>query len=236
VRIGARGAEETTRIRQFHVPEIQVLIPERHSIGAHVPLPRDFSHYAPSASRLVSLARKINARSPTSRCRDTNPAPCRLTTTVRVSSENTHLSLSLPMIRMEYDICAIHGGLTRYCEECGLLTVWRRSPETLTPARRVSTRRKPEGGARDGGRVGDRGRDQGRGGGERKTEGPCDVGRCDGRNREARAGKSELLRMREDGGVRGMCIVKGKSPPWRKLRAWNVAVRSGIFAGMRSAG
>lgn len=23
----------------------------------------------------------------------------------------------------EYDICAIHGGLTRYCEECGMLTV-----------------------------------------------------------------------------------------------------------------
>jgi PilZ domain len=27
----------------------------------------------------------------------------------------------------EYDICAIHGGLARFCNECGLLTVWRRS-------------------------------------------------------------------------------------------------------------
>jgi len=26
----------------------------------------------------------------------------------------------------EYDICAIHGGLPRFCDECGFLTVWRR--------------------------------------------------------------------------------------------------------------
>jgi hypothetical protein len=44
------------------------------------------------------------------------------------------------------------------------------------------------------------------------------------------------VRTEEFGEDIGMCIVKGKSPPWRKLRAWNVAVRSGIFAGMRSAG
>jgi hypothetical protein len=29
----------------------------------------------------------------------------------------------------EYDICAIHGGSARFCNECGLLTVWRRSTE-----------------------------------------------------------------------------------------------------------
>ena len=29
----------------------------------------------------------------------------------------------------EFDVCAIHGGLVRYCAECGFLTVWRR-PET----------------------------------------------------------------------------------------------------------
>jgi hypothetical protein len=39
----------------------------------------------------------------------------------------------------EYDVCAIHGGLTRYCEECGLLTVWRQSSEAMPAARRVKT-------------------------------------------------------------------------------------------------
>jgi len=34
----------------------------------------------------------------------------------------------------EYDICAIHGGLARFCEECGYLTVWRQSHEVM-PAR-----------------------------------------------------------------------------------------------------
>lgn len=29
-----------------------------------------------------------------------------------------------------YDICPIHGGLARFCNECGLLTVWRRSTES----------------------------------------------------------------------------------------------------------
>lgn len=33
----------------------------------------------------------------------------------------------------EYDICAIHGGLARFCNGCGLLTVWRRSSQS-TPA------------------------------------------------------------------------------------------------------
>ncbi|HXX13897.1 MAG TPA: PilZ domain-containing protein [Candidatus Eremiobacteraceae bacterium] len=31
----------------------------------------------------------------------------------------------------EYDICAIHGGLARYCNHCGLLTVWSRSHEVM---------------------------------------------------------------------------------------------------------
>lgn len=34
----------------------------------------------------------------------------------------------------EYDICAVHGGLARFCEECGYLTVWRQSQEVM-PAR-----------------------------------------------------------------------------------------------------
>lgn len=39
----------------------------------------------------------------------------------------------------EYDICAIHGGLARFCNECGLLTVWRRSSQ---PAPAVKDERK----------------------------------------------------------------------------------------------
>jgi len=35
----------------------------------------------------------------------------------------------------EYDICAIHGGLARFCNECGFLTVWRRSPESVPGAK-----------------------------------------------------------------------------------------------------
>ncbi len=37
----------------------------------------------------------------------------------------------------EYDICAIHGGLARFCDDCGLLTVWRQSHEVM-PAPRVT--------------------------------------------------------------------------------------------------
>jgi hypothetical protein len=37
----------------------------------------------------------------------------------------------------EYDICAIHGGLPRYCRECGLLTVWRQSLEVMPTGPRV---------------------------------------------------------------------------------------------------
>jgi hypothetical protein len=33
----------------------------------------------------------------------------------------------------EYDICAIHGGLTRFCKQCGMLTVWRQ-PQDAFPA------------------------------------------------------------------------------------------------------
>jgi hypothetical protein len=31
----------------------------------------------------------------------------------------------------EYDVCAIHGGLPRFCDHCGLLTVWNRSYEVM---------------------------------------------------------------------------------------------------------
>lgn len=37
----------------------------------------------------------------------------------------------------EYDICSIHGGLARYCNHCGLLTVWSRSQEAMPIAREV---------------------------------------------------------------------------------------------------
>jgi hypothetical protein len=39
----------------------------------------------------------------------------------------------------EYDICAIHGGLARFCNDCGLLTVWRKSRQ---PAPRAKSERK----------------------------------------------------------------------------------------------
>ncbi len=44
----------------------------------------------------------------------------------------------------EFDVCAIHGGLVRYCTECGFATVWKR-PETgaLPAAARAKPERKP---------------------------------------------------------------------------------------------
>ena len=38
----------------------------------------------------------------------------------------------------EFDVCAIHGGLVRYCTDCGFATVWKRpepgeTPRTVTP-------------------------------------------------------------------------------------------------------
>jgi hypothetical protein len=36
----------------------------------------------------------------------------------------------------EFDVCAIHGGLVRYCTECGFATVWKR-PETSDAPRTV---------------------------------------------------------------------------------------------------
>ena len=43
----------------------------------------------------------------------------------------------------EYDICAIHGGLARYCDEYGMLTVWRQRKGTVEAPRKI-TARKPE--------------------------------------------------------------------------------------------
>jgi hypothetical protein len=34
----------------------------------------------------------------------------------------------------EYDICAIHGGLVRYCDTCGMLQVWKHLPDGLPTA------------------------------------------------------------------------------------------------------
>lgn len=36
----------------------------------------------------------------------------------------------------EFDVCAIHGGLVRYCHECGFATVWRRPEPGASPAPR----------------------------------------------------------------------------------------------------
>jgi len=37
----------------------------------------------------------------------------------------------------EYDVCAIHGGLARFCEDCGMLTVWRQPTEAAPRERRA---------------------------------------------------------------------------------------------------
>jgi PilZ domain len=39
----------------------------------------------------------------------------------------------------EFDVCAIHGGLVRYCTECGFATVWKR-PEAGDVARTVASK------------------------------------------------------------------------------------------------
>ena len=44
----------------------------------------------------------------------------------------------------EYDVCAIHGGLARFCDECGLLTVWRRSTGVVETPRRTKAVKKQE--------------------------------------------------------------------------------------------
>jgi len=41
----------------------------------------------------------------------------------------------------EFDVCAIHGGLVRYCTECGFATVWKRPEAGALPA---AARAKPE--------------------------------------------------------------------------------------------
>lgn len=43
----------------------------------------------------------------------------------------------------EYDICQIHGGLARYCDECGMVTVWKQSHDVLDfrPRKRVEARK-----------------------------------------------------------------------------------------------
>jgi len=46
----------------------------------------------------------------------------------------------------EYDICAIHGGLTKFCEECGLLTVWRKADERAVAARKAKKSEEAEAG------------------------------------------------------------------------------------------
>jgi hypothetical protein len=47
----------------------------------------------------------------------------------------------------EYDICAIHGGLARFCEDCGMLTVWKVSNELIpkaAPVRKKEASKKVE--------------------------------------------------------------------------------------------
>jgi hypothetical protein len=42
----------------------------------------------------------------------------------------------------EFDICMIHGGLTRYCDYCGMMTVWKQSHEAMPLGRPVVTGKK----------------------------------------------------------------------------------------------
>lgn len=42
----------------------------------------------------------------------------------------------------EFDVCVIHGGLARFCDECGLLTVWRKPTEIVESNRRLSVGKK----------------------------------------------------------------------------------------------
>jgi hypothetical protein len=49
--------------------------------------------------------------------------------------------ISLEHGDFEFDICAIHGGLVRYCDSCGMATVWKQSigipsfrPHTISAA------------------------------------------------------------------------------------------------------
>jgi len=35
-------------------------------------------------------------------------------------------TVTLPNGDYEFDVCAIHGGLVRYCRDCGYATVWKR--------------------------------------------------------------------------------------------------------------
>jgi hypothetical protein len=44
----------------------------------------------------------------------------------------------------EYDICVTHGGLPRFCDECGYLTVWRRSSEVMPIAKTANRKWKME--------------------------------------------------------------------------------------------
>jgi PilZ domain len=44
----------------------------------------------------------------------------------------------------EYDICAIHGGLVRFCEECGYLPVWRQAQDALTGLGKVKKKEMKE--------------------------------------------------------------------------------------------
>jgi hypothetical protein len=44
----------------------------------------------------------------------------------------------------EYDICAIHGGLARFCEECGMLTVWKVSHDLIPKAAPVRKKEAPK--------------------------------------------------------------------------------------------
>jgi hypothetical protein len=44
----------------------------------------------------------------------------------------------------EYEICAIHGGMARYCDDCGFLTIWRQSQDYWRIGKRVVAERRSE--------------------------------------------------------------------------------------------
>jgi len=96
----------------------------------------------------------------------------------------------------EYDICAIHGGLARFCDECGMLTVWRQSTDWMPNATAAR-------GERAKGRTRNKTGDP-QGGGCAALGGaePCDAGGADGKREAAEPGtrEGELFCMRENRG------------------------------------
>ena len=71
--------------------------------------------------------------------REFPPAPVWRPDVLLLECAGCRESVELTNGDFEYDICAIHGGLARFCNECGLLTVWRQSHDVMPSAPKVTT-------------------------------------------------------------------------------------------------